>query len=508
MAGQGAETILEGGTILGAKGADCVAIAAGRIVAVGRRPDMEPFRTASTQTIDLAHGALLPGFVDAHTHLLSSGLREIGWETDLGGLSREESLARLAQEAQARGKGEWIVGRGWDESLWEDKRYLERQELDSVAPANPVVAVRIDGHLLTGNTSALKHLPKEIDPASADLDLGLLREEAVATLVRTIQPDGETRLRGLRAAATLAHSHGITSAHVMIRPDELSLYLRQRGETRLRLTLYLEAAGLSALATLGIESGLGDEWLRIGGVKAFADGSIGAHNAALQAPYVGSRRRGTLNYATDELASLLLLAEESHLQTAIHAIGDRAIEQALRAHESIGSSPDLRHRIEHFELATDDHIERAAELGLQISMQPNFVGNWSGDGKMYEATLGRKRDLEIDRHRPVLDRGIRLAFGSDSMPMSPLYGLHCAVNAPHSEQRVSIEEAISCYTEAGAHLSFEEEDKGRIEVGYRADMVVLDRDPRGATDQIVDRKVEMTFVGGQRVYTREGNPCA
>ena len=508
MAGQGVETILERGIILGAKGADCVAIAGGRIVALGRRPDMEPFRTASTQTIDLARGTLLPGFVDSHTHLLSTGLREIGWETDLSGLSRGESLARLAQEAQARGKGEWIVGRGWDESLWEDKRYLGRQELDSVAPANPVVAVRIDGHLLAGNTAALRLLPEEADPASTDLDLGLLWEEAVTTLVRTIQPDGETRFRALHAAAALAHRHGITSAHAMIRPDELSLYLRQRGETRLRMTLYLEATGLSALATLGIQSGLGDDWLRIGGVKVFADGSIGARNAALQTPYVGSRRRGTLNYAADELASLLLLAEESHLQTAVHAIGDRAIEQVLRAHESIGSSPSLHHRIEHFELATDDQIERAGELGLAISMQPNFVGNWSGDGKMYEAKLGRERDLRIDRHRCVLDRGITLAFGSDSMPMSPLYGLHCAVNAPHPEQCVSIEEAISCYTEAGSHLSFEEEDKGRIEVGYRADVVVLDGDPRGATDHIMDLEVEMTFVGGKRVYVREGEPCA
>lgn len=508
MVGQGVKTILERGVILEPRGADSVAIDAGRIVALGRQVDMEPLRTASTRTIDLAYGTLLPGFVDSHTHLLSTGLREIGWETALSGLSRGETLARLSQEAQSRGKDEWIVGRGWDESLWEDGRYLGRQELDSVAPASPLVAVRIDGHLLAANTAALKRLPAGIDPASADLDLGLLWEEAVETLMRTIQPDGETRLRALRAAATLAHRLGITSAHAMIRPDEIPLYLRQKGETRLRVTLYLEASGLSALATLGIQSGLGDDWLRIGGVKVFADGSIGAQNAALQAPYLGSRRRGTLNYTADKLASLLLLAEESHLQTAIHAIGDRAIEQVLRAHESIGSSPALRHRIEHFELATDDQIERAGELGLQISMQPNFVGNWSGAGRMYQARLGRERDLQIDRHRRILDSGIRLAFGSDGMPLSPLYGLHSAVNAPHPDQRVSIEEAISCYTEAGARLSFEEEDKGRIEVGHRADLVVLNGDPRRATERIMDLEVEMTFVGGEPAYAREEEPCA
>ena len=508
MVGQAAETILRRAIIPTARGADCLAIACGRIVAVGREEDVQRCRSESTRTIDLGGRAVLPGFVDAHTHPLTTGLKEIAWETDLCGLSRDETLARLSTEASARGKDEWVVGRDWDESLWKDRRYLDRRELDTASPANPLVAVRIDGHLLAANTLALKRLPPAIRQTSADAAHGLLWEEAVAALLRTIQPDDDVRLQALRAAATLAHRQGITSVHAMARPDEVPLYLRERGKGRLRVTLCPEASGLEALATLGLRSGFGNEWLRLGGVKIFADGSIGARNAALRAPYANSRRRGTLTHTTDRLSSLLLFAEESRLQTLVHAIGDRAIEQVLLAHESVGSAHELRHRIEHFELAADDQIDRARRLGLQISMQPNFVGAWSGEGKLYEARLGRERDLQIDRHRRILDCGLGLAFGSDSMPMSPLYGLHWAVNAPHPDQRVTVEEAISCYTEAGAYLSFEEKDKGRIEVGCQADLVVLGEDPRNATDRIADLEVVMTFVGGERVYARGGESCA
>jgi len=238
-------------------------------------------------------------------------------------------------------------------------------------------------------------------------------------------------------------------------------------------------------------------------VKLFADGSIGAGNAAVSIPYVDTGENGALNYTDDELLSFLRRAEEADLQTAIHAIGDRAIEQVLQAHARIGTSPELRHRIEHFELPTGEQIERANDLGLCVSMQPNFVFNWSGPGKMYKRRLGKARDARIDPHRLVLDAGIPLAFGSDCMPISPLYGLHAAVNAPHPEQRVPLEEGILAYTRAGAYLSHEEDLKGAIAPGMFADLVVLEGDPRTVPEGISALSVEMTFVGGELVYKKE-----
>jgi predicted amidohydrolase YtcJ len=210
-----------------------------------------------------------------------------------------------------------------------------------------------------------------------------------------------------------------------------------------------------------------------------------------------------LNYRTQDLASFIERAERAGLQTVIHAIGGRAIEQVLDAHATVGTSRELRHRIEHFELPTRMQIEHARELGLNISMQPNFVGNWSGEGKMYQERLGRERDSMVDPHHLVLEAGLHLAFGSDCMPISPLYGLHWAVNAPHPNQRLSVAEAIASYTRGGAYLSFEEGIKGELTPGRLADIIVLNRDPYLFPGEINEIKVDITCIGGKIVYQRE-----
>jgi predicted amidohydrolase YtcJ len=342
-----------------------------------------------------------------------------------------------------------------------------------------------------------------VDQRLVDSASGIMREEAAFTFLRAIRPDAETQKEALHAAAATAHRLGITSVHAMLPPERIRLYMRERGMLKLRVTLCPEIPCLETLEALGIESGFGDEWLRLGGVKLFADGSIGAGNAALGKPYADSGESGCLNYSDEELIAFVRRCDQAGLQTVIHAIGDRAIEQVLNAHSAVGTSSELRHRIEHFELPTKAQIERANELGLYISMQPNFVGNWSGEGKMYVDRLGTERDRQTDPHRLVLDAGLPLAFGSDCMPMSPLFGLHWAVNAPHPNQRVSVEEAIACYTKAGAIFSFEEAQKGSLEVGTLADLVILNQDPRQAAKQLVDLQVEMTFVGGKLVYKRD-----
>jgi predicted amidohydrolase YtcJ len=401
-------------------------------------------------------------------------------------------------------------------SIWQAEPYFRGssirtltscEELDRLAPNSPLIAVRLDGHLLVANTVALERIPPSIDRCGVDEECGIVREKAAFDLLRAISPDKETLRAALHAAVSYAHTLGITSVHTMLPLDWVHVYMRERGRIGLRITLCPEVPALDPLETLGMTSGFGNEWLRLGGVKLFADGSIGAGNAALDVPYTDSGKNGELNYSPEDLASFIERADRTGLQTVIHAIGGRAIEQVLDVHATVGTSRELRHRIEHFELPTHAQIERARELGLNISMQPNFVGNWSGEGKMYQERLGRERDSMVDPHRLVLETGLPLAFGSDSMTISPLYGLHWAVNAPHESQRVKIEEGIRCYTEEGARLSFEEEKKGRIETGMLADLVVLDRDPRADPTQIDRLQVEMTFLAGKIVYQQEGRSC-
>lgn len=503
MAREWAEKIFFNGVVPTVPRADSLAVGQGKILAVGPEENVRPFTHENTERIDLKGKAVLPGFIDTHTHLLSLGLKEIGWELDLSQKDRDELLEYIALQTQKRGPGEWIIGRGWDETNWKDRTYLKREELDRIASRNPVIAVRIDGHLLIANSLALEQLPPEANPKLIDITQGFIREEAAFALQRSIEPDEETLGRGLRAVSTLAHRLGVTSVHTMSVADRVYLYLNERQKIGLRVTLYPKVPCIEALKTLGIRSPYGDEWLRIGGVKVFADGSIGAGNAAVSTPYADSGGTGILNHSDETLLSIVRGADEAGLQTVIHAIGDRGIEQVLKTHSTLKTSTTLRHRIEHFELPIPSQIERAGKLGLHLSMQPNFVGNWSGEGSLYEKRLGKERDQRSNPHHLVLDAGIPLAFGSDCMPFSPLYGLHWAVNAPYPAQRVSVEEAITCYTTMGARFSFEETVKGEVAPGMLADLVILDEDPHHVPERISELQVEMTILGGEVVYRRE-----
>jgi len=284
--------------------------------------------------------------------------------------------------------------------------------------------------------------------------------------------------------------------------SRVPILLNAKGRDRLRVTVFQKVAAAEEIADVCTGDDFDEDWVRFGGVKAFGDGSLGAGNAAVSASYLDGGN-GVLNHTDASLETIIRRSEETGWRTAIHAIGDRAIEQVLRAHAAVSSSADLRHRIEHFELATRDQIERARSLGLFLSMQPNFIGNWSGPGSMYDRKLGRSRDKESNPLRHVLDSGAHLAFGSDGMPVSPLYGLHCAVNAAYESQRVTVDEAIAAYTEGGARFSFEEDVKGRLQVGAYADLVVLDEDPCRAPDRLREHRVERVFVGGECVFEAE-----
>jgi hypothetical protein len=503
MTTRSADLILLNGRIYTLEGpgrVEALAISDGRIAALGSAEEAKSLASEGTEIIDLEGKVVLPGFIDAHTHLVSTGLAETLY-LDLAEAGSLEELLELVRAALGeRAEGEWLIGRGWDESHWVEQRYVTRGDLDRVAPENPVALFRVDGHLLSVNSKALERaqLPAELRDR-ADLERGLLREEAAWWFHDQIEPGLDELKRAIEVAVKKAHSLGITSVHEIVKPS----YIRTYQELRPKLRIYLNPKEeySEELFKVGLRSGFGDEWLRLGAIKIFADGSIGAGNAALDEPYRDRPGRGRLNYKPEELFQIVKRAREHGWQVMAHAIGDRAIGMVLDAYERAGVGPDDRYRIEHFELATDEHLERAAELGIVASMQPNFV-KWAGPGGLYETRLGAERAGRIDPHRLVLDNRIRLACGSDCMPLGPLFGIHQAVNAPHPDQRLTVEEALRCYTLGGAYASFEEGLKGSLAPGKLADLVVLSADPREHPEEIEKMQVEMTFVGGELVFSR------
>ncbi len=505
----GTDLILVHGRVhtLGEPGtAEAIAISSGRISAIGRDEEVRSLASPGTRVIDLGDRTVLPGFIDAHTHLVSTGLVKTAY-LDLSGAHSLSALLEMIRAArEERAAGEWLIGRGWEESRWPEPErcYVNRRDLDRVAPDRPVALFRVDGHLLSVNSKALElvKLPEEL-AGQADLERGLLWEEAAWWFHEQIEPGQEELERAILAAARLAHSLGITSAHEIVKPSYIRAYQKLRAASRLKLRIYLNprVEDAARLFEAGLRTGFGDEWLRLGGVKLFADGSIGAGSAALSEPYRDRPGLGKLNYSDEELFQLLREAHEQGWQVLTHAIGDRAIEQVLRAYERVGVGPEDRWRIEHFELASPEQLERAAHLGLIASMQPNFL-KWARPGDMYETRLGKGRTGRIGPHRSVFEAGIKLAFGSDCMPLGPLFGINQAVNAPYPAQRLPVEEAIRCYTLGGAYASFEEGSKGSLEPGKLADFVVLSSDPFEQPSSIEEIQVEMAFVGGELVFSR------
>jgi predicted amidohydrolase YtcJ len=498
--------IFYNGTFFARPDAEVLVVEGDRIAAIGPEEALAGASLEGKERVDLRGRILLPAFIDAHVHILGAGLTESGWRVDLSGLTREEACAALAGAVESRGSREWVLGGGWDEARWRDSRYLCREELDRFSPKSPVGAVRMDGHLMILNSEGLRAAREVLRSGPyeglVDVLTGEVREEAAWKVIESLEPDDATLREALTAAARLCHRQGIASVHGMTPRSRVPVLLSSARREGLRVTAFHKVASAEEIGEVRESEEFDGTWVRFGGVKAFADGSLGAGNAAVGDPYVDGGT-GRLNHTSAGLEAILRRSEEAGWRTAIHAIGDRAIEEVLQAHERVGSSRALRHRLEHFELPNDGQIERAVELGLHLSMQPNFVGNWSGPGSMYERKLGGARDEASNPFRLVLDAGAPLAFGSDGMPVSPIYGLHWAVNGAHPAQRVTADEAILAYTSGGALFAFEEDVKGRLEVGALADLVVLDADPRETPSRISERKVEATYVGGMRVFATE-----
>jgi hypothetical protein len=512
--GRDADLVLVGGKVFTAARprpwAKAFAVRGERIVVAGTDAQAERWAGRRTRTIDLEGRVVVPGFIDAHAHMADAA-GELAWTKLDAARSLDDAMERLRVAARAVPEGEWVVGLDWDEAKWPERRFPVREDLDRVSTVHPVVARRIDCHIGSLNSMALERAADLVSQRGFEVDAvgrptGILKEDALGAFHERFETGEAGIARGLSAIARRAHRLGITSIHDIVGPGAWKAYQRAHRAGRLRLRVYAMPRDslLEFLVPAGFLTGLGDDWLRLGAVKIFADGSLGAYTAALDAPYLGRPdEKGMLIHTPTELRSLLESAHRAGFQTATHAIGDRAVRLVVETLEMVQAAaprPDPRHRIEHFELPEEDVLRRAKAAGLIASCQPNFIGQWSGPGDVYETRLGKERAGTNNPFRRILRRRIPLCFGSDGMPYGPLYGIHWAVNGFFGDQRVAPEDAVRAATTGGAYASFEERRKGAIEAGKLADFVVLRGDPFRNPDSIARIQVESTWIGGRRVF--------
>ena len=481
---------------------EAVAVREGRVVQLANDYDAEFLEGTGTETVDLGGRVVIPGFVDAHTHMETVG--QHGVHADLRGASGvEEVTERLAERASEVAAGEWVLGFGYDESQWSDGEDLAQADLDAVSEEQPVAAIREDMHTATVNGVALAEYGDEMPDDDVGTD-GRIVEDAVEVVYDATDPTPEETKSLVEAAQREANEKGVTAVHDMVRHSHAPRAYREldeAGDLSVRVRVNYWADHLDAVLETGLATNHGSELVEVGAIKTFTDGSLGGRTAKLHESYADDAdETGTWVVDPDELAGIVERADEAGLQMTAHAIGDAAVDAVLDAYEDAGDAGASRHRIEHVELASDDAIERMADLGVVASVQPNFL-KWAGSEGLYQDRLGTERREASNRFGDMLDAGVPLVFGSDCMPLDPLVGVHHAVNAPADGQRVSVTEALRAYTAGGAYAGFREDEQGAIEAGALADFTVLDDSPWEHAAAILDDvDVAMTVVDGDVVY--------
>ncbi len=505
-----------------------LAVSSGKIVAAGTNQDVQRFKGAKTEVVDLGGHFVMPGFNDAHTHLSSGGFEKLDINL-VGTKSLEEMKQRIAARAKAANAGEWLVGRGWDHTKWTDQRLPSRQDIDSDTGDHPAIFVRVDGHIAVANTAALKALgitAQNRDPEGGKIDhdpqgepSGILRETAKDNALGKIpRPTPAQRRKAVELALQDAAQWGITSAQDNSDWEDFLTYeqLEKQGKLTLRISEWLPFdASVDQLNRMRAHHPADDPMLHTAMLKGFMDGSLGSHTAAMLAPYTDdSKNSGIPRY---QQAALDKKAEErakAGFQLGFHAIGDRGSRMALDAFaqgEQHSSKRDFRFRIEHVQVLAPEDFERFKDLGVIASMQPNHLltdMNWA------ETHIGAERAKHSYAWKEFLDDGIPLAFGTDYPvePITPFRGLYAAVTRKNEagtkeyvpEQKITIDQAIAAYTTGSAYAQFAEKEKGLLAPEMLADFVVLDRDiTKVEPAQILKTRVLRTVVGGKTVYQAE-----
>ncbi|HEX5478518.1 MAG TPA: amidohydrolase [Dehalococcoidia bacterium] len=502
--------------------AEAALVREGVFAFVGRRGDTKP--PAGAERIDAGGRLMLPGFVDGHAHLYGTGmaLASVG----LRDTKDEADAARRVHERVLGGAaGAWVYGAGWDQNDWPDARFPTRASLDAIAPETPVLLTHVSAHCVWANSAALRAagVTRETpDPAGGSIDrdadgepTGVLRDNAMELVQRASPPaSAEQRRAYLRSAIAHAHGLGVTAVHAMDvgRGEWAALQaLHADGELSLRVRAFLSARRLDAWIAEGARSGDGDEMLRIGGVKFFADGALGSMTAWMREPYEGTHDTGIALQTAEELGERVERSLRAGLAPAIHAIGDRANSEVLDTLERLREvARELPRRIEHAQLLNARDVPRFAALGVTASVQPVHA---TQDMRVADRAWG-KRCATAYAYRSLVESGANVAFGSDTPveTMDPIAGIHAAVTRRaadgepaggwHPEQRVSLDAAIAAYTRGCAAAVGEEPRAGRIARGQQADFVLLSDDLFTLEDpmRMLDVRVEVTAVGGRVVF--------
>jgi len=512
--------------------AQAVACRGGRIAAVGSNGEIRPWIGPATRVIDLAGKLVLPGFNDAHVHFFSGGESLAGVQLRHA-KSEDEFRQRIAAFAATLPAGRWITGGNWDHENWSPARLPTRQLIDAAAAGHPVFVNRLDGHMALADSQALKlaGITRETpDPPGGTIvrdaagePTGVLKDAAMDRVYRVIPAASAGQIAdALRAAMRYAAENGVTSVQDMsASPDVLRVYqdLLERGELTVRVYGFQPLSTWQRLAAVGLHAAFGGDRLRIGGLKGFADGSLGSTTALFFEPYLDAPN--TSGLANSEMIpetrmqGHILEADRAGLQVAVHAIGDKANHIVLGMYEEAArqdGARDRRFRIEHAQHLRMDDIPRFGKLRVIASMQPYHLID---DGRWAEKRIGPERAKGAYAFRTLLDSGAVLAFGSDwdVAPMEPLMGIYAAatrrtLDGKHPggwvpEQKIGVAEAIRAYTMGSAYASFDEKWKGSIEPGKLADLVVVPDDILGiAPEDIAKTRVETTVFDGKVIFER------
>ena len=514
---------------------EAIAVRGDRIQAVGKNVDIMKLKGPDTEVVDLGGRFVMPGFNDAHVHLAAAGLQKL--TIDLTGVKTLEELRERVKARVEKAKpDEWIVGGGWDETLWPIPTLPSRWDIDEVSDGHPVILDRVDGHLALANTRALQLANITLasrDPEGGKIDrdangqpTGILRDTAQQPVRAAIpQLTHEARRQGIEVALADLAEHGVTSAQDYSPEWENFLIyqeLEKEGKLTARISEWLPFDDvIDELKVKRAFQPESDLMLHTGMLKAFMDGSLGGHTAALMQPYTDDpKNSGLPRY---EQAKLNDMAKERVLagfQLGFHAIGDEGVQMALdafaeaekAAREQKVKAPnggsDFRLRIEHAQVTTPAQIARFKELKVIASVQPSQL---LSDMRWAQDRLGPKRAANSYAWASFLNKGVTLAFGTDYPvePISPFRGLYAAVTRKSEngkqeyfpEQKLTMDQAIAAYTTGSAFAEFEEKEKGELAPGMLADFVVLDRDITAASaEKELATKVLLTVVGGKRVY--------
>ncbi len=477
------------------------------VVYAGRSDAAEKLcKSLPCDEVDISKGVGMPGFIDSHMHLSGLALQE--HELDLRGVrSIRELRQRLSEFIAARPDSSSIIGRGWDEGLFEERRPPTRLDIDDITGTRPTLLIRVCGHVGLLNTSAMRLLG--VGPGQPNVDVkdgepsGLVREELVLKALRELEPPHDIYMSYIRDTVKSLLRQGITTIGFMNTPMKLLPSLLSEGlsgSLKIRLRLYLDLEGLSWLEQVAdvVQHGIGNQWVKVNGVKVFADGSLGARTAFLSAPYNDDADNyGQALLAEPELRDIIERASRLSLQTAVHAIGDAAVDLVLRA------SSGLREhvRIEHASLVRDDQLPSLR--GYRVSVQPMFVVD---DAPWIASRIGKERLCMAYRFRSLLSAGAIVGLSTDSPvePTDPWLTVSAAVNGASADgvpygERLTVSEALHLYTRGSADV-LRDPLIGSLEPGSLGDLIVASRDPL-EVDPSELRSISTvgTYVGGVKV---------